>query len=273
MTQVRSRPYFIATVLCLCCVQALAAGGQRPGTAADSAPYAGAAVSDWIGRVGVQLPGQPLVAPVRGQMLPPGTLLETGNGRLLLRLEDESEILVQPHSRLLLRAPSTGDWNYFELLLGHIRAAIRKRTGGAPPFQIDTPSAVIAVRGTRFDVEVNRRQVTEVDVFDGLVEVAAPGISGASVLVGPGYSTRVGPGSPPEPPIPTEEMRPDAEAPERLMQVEFVRENELQPLEARAHELGERLGAESLELEDDEYEALENPREHDHDKDDPGHPH
>ena len=270
MTIVKSRYLLIATLVLLCCTSATG-GGQRPPGIPQSAPYAGATVSDWAGGVRVQPPGQALVKPFRGQQLPAGTVLETGSGRLLLRTEDESDILIQPHSRLLLKAPKVGDWNYFELLLGRIRTSIRKRTGGAPPFQIDTPSAVIAVRGTRFDVEVNQHQVTEVDVFDGLVEVAGRGIFGASVLVQPGYSTRVGPGGPPEPPIPTREMRPDAEAPARVMDVEFARENEIESLVNREHELAERLGAESLELEDDEYEALESPREQGREKDETGH--
>jgi hypothetical protein len=100
------------------------------------------------------------------------------------------------------------------LLLGRIRALINKRTGGAVPFELGTPSAVIAVRGTQFDVEVNPRNVTEVDVVDGLVEVYGRNASGGSVLVEPGFSTRVGMDSGPEQPEPTNEMRPEVERPE-----------------------------------------------------------
>jgi len=174
-----------------------AAQDQRP----TSAPYGGATVSD--GKVRVQPPGNSLAVPGRQQALPPGTVLDTGDGRLLLRLEDESEVLVRPHTRLLLKQPGPGDWNFFELLLGRIRTHIMKRTGGAPPFQLSTPSAVIAVRGTRFDVEVNPHKTTEVDVFEGLVEVAGVSVPGASVLVRAGYSTRVGLGGAPETPVPT----------------------------------------------------------------------
>ena len=91
-----------------------------------------------------------------------------------------------------------------------------------------TPSAVIAVRGTRFDVEVNGAGVSEVDVFDGLVEVASPTIPGSSVLVSPGFSTRVGMGTLPEPPVPTGEIRPGVEAPEEMAKLEFARERAAQ---------------------------------------------
>jgi hypothetical protein len=106
------------------------------------------------------------------------------------------------------------DPSYFQLLLGRIRALINKRTGGAAPFELGTPSAVIAVRGTQFDVEVNPRNVTEVDVMDGLVEVYGRNVAGGSVLLDPGFSTRVGMGSGPEQPEPTHEMRPEVERPE-----------------------------------------------------------
>ena len=81
---------------------------QRPSSNPPSAPYGGATVSDWTGKVLVQPPGSLLAVPTRQQALPPGTLLDTGDGRLLLRLEDESEILVRPHTRLLLTQPGPG---------------------------------------------------------------------------------------------------------------------------------------------------------------------
>jgi hypothetical protein len=82
------------------------------------------------------------------------------------------------------------------------------------PFELGTPSAVIAVRGTQFDVEVNPRNVTEVDVVDGLVEVYARNAIGGSVLLEPGFSTRVALDSGPEQPEPTNEIRPEVERPE-----------------------------------------------------------
>jgi hypothetical protein len=151
---------------------------------------------------------------MRGEQLPPGTVLDTGSGRLLLRLSDGSEVMVRAHTRLQVQQPSLTDPSYFQLLLGRIRALINKRTGGAVPFELGTPSAVIAVRGTQFEVEVNSRNVTEVDVVDGLVEVYGRNAAGGSVLLEPGFSTRVGLDSDPEQPEPTNEMRPEVERPE-----------------------------------------------------------
>jgi hypothetical protein len=185
-----------------------AAQDQQPNTPPTTAPFAGATISQWRGNIHLNLPGQPSSTPTLGETLPPGTVLETGGGRLLLQLADGSQVLIRAHARLMVQQPTPTDRGYFQLLLGRIRAVISKRTGGAPPFELGTPSAVIAVRGTQFEVEVNQRQETEVDVFEGVVEVIGRH-SGTSVLVGPGSSTRVGANTPPDTPRPTAEMRPN----------------------------------------------------------------
>ncbi len=187
---------------------------QQPSPTPATAAIAGAAVAEWKGNIRLSLPGQLPSNPLRGEQLPSGTILDTGNGTLLLRLSDGSEVLVRAHTRLQVQQPSLADPSYFQLLLGRIRALINKRTGGAAPFELGTPSAVIAVRGTEFDVEVNSRNVTEVDVVDGLVEVYGRNATGGSVLLEPGFSTRVGMDSGPEQPEPTNEIRPEVERPE-----------------------------------------------------------
>ena len=191
-----------------------AAQEQQSSPTAATAAIAGATIAEWKGNIRLSLPGQLPSNPLRGEQLPPGTILDTGGGRLLLRLSDGSEVMVRAHTRLQVQQPSLTDPSYFQLLLGRIRALIYKRTGGAVPFELGTPSAVIAVRGTQFDVEVNRRNVTEVDVVDGLVEVYGRNATGGSVLLEPGFSTRVGMDSGPEQPEPTNEMRPEVERPE-----------------------------------------------------------
>jgi FecR protein len=191
-----------------------AAQEQQPSSAPATAAIAGASIAEWKGNIRLSLPGQLPSNPLRGEQLPPGTILDTGSGRLLLRLSDGSEVIVRAHTRLQVQQPSLTDPSYFQLLLGRIRALINKRTGGAVPFELGTPSAVIAVRGTQFDVEVNPRNVTEVDVVDGLVEVYGRNAAGGSVLLEPGFSTRVGMDAGPEQPEPTNEMRPEVERPE-----------------------------------------------------------
>lgn len=242
--------------LSACGAQTLSQGPSPTPTSSGLAPFAGGVIWQWKGSVEVQIPGGSGGPPARGQVLPEGTILDTQDGQVVLVLRsDESEILVQPHTRLILRAPQSGAWDALEILLGRVRAYIRKRTGGAPPFQMGTPSAVIAVRGTRFDVEVNRNGVSEIDVFQGLVEVASATLPGVSVLVSPGMSTRVGVGTAPETPLPTREIRPDVEVPDQLAKLEFAREKALQAERTWDMELGERPDAEVAEVVDESRES------------------
>jgi hypothetical protein len=189
-------------------------------------------------------------------VLPEGTLLDTREGQLLLVLRaDESEVLVQPHTRLILRAPQQGNWDTLQIILGRVRAYIRKRTGGAAPFQMGTPSAVIAVRGTRFDVEVNSQGISEIDVFEGLVEVGSTTLPGVSVLVSPGMSTRIAVGAAPETPVPTREIRPNVEVPDQMAKLEFSRGRALLADRSLDIELGERADNEVEEAVDESRES------------------
>ena len=63
-----------------------------------------------------------------------------------------------------------------------------------------TPSAVLAVRGTEYGVEVASNGTTTLTVFEGVVDVTDRYRAGGTIQVGAGQSTRVQPGRPPEPP-------------------------------------------------------------------------
>src|ERR1043166_6889026 len=209
----KNKSIFTLIGLVLYCATAVAQESSQTATA--SAPYAGATISDFKGKVSIQLPAQAFAAPVRGEILPPDTTVSTDDGRLLLKLSDGSDVLVRPHTKLLLKQPEASGWKYFQLMLGRIRTQIQKRTGGSPDFQIGTPSAVISVRGTKFDVEVDRRGFTEVDVDEGVVELEAVTGRGQSVMITAGFSSRVGMEGGPEVPRPTQDLRPQLDRPSR----------------------------------------------------------
>lgn len=172
---------------------------QTPLTAA-AVPIANVSVADIKGKVQVQLPGKEPSAPSLGQVLPAETAITTGDGRILLRLEDGSQILVQSNTNIILKQPSPTSWQHLQLLLGKIKVEIQKRTGGSPPFQIGTPSAVITVRGTRFYVQVDKHKATRVDVEEGVVEVESLKGIGKPVQVKAGFSSTVKEDSAPEEP-------------------------------------------------------------------------
>ncbi|HKV93487.1 MAG TPA: FecR family protein [Candidatus Angelobacter sp.] len=219
----------------LYCISAVA---QQAPPAAVSAPYAGATISDFKGKVSIQLPAKTFSAPTRGEILPPDTTVSTEDGRLLLKLSDGSDILVRSHTKLVLKQPETSGWKYFQMLIGRVRTSIQKRMGGAPAFQIGTPSAVISVRGTKFDVEVDRRGFTEVDVEEGTVELEALSGLGESVMISAGFSSRVGMETGPEVPRPTRELRPQLDRPNRKNNGSSIDDDPTKKLLASDHDHG-----------------------------------
>src|SRR3979490_2254688 len=90
---------------------------QQPISTPATAMIAGATIAEWKGNIHLSLPGQLSSNPLRGEQLPPGTILDTGSGKLLLRLNDGSEVIVRSHTRLQLQQPTLADPSYFQLLL------------------------------------------------------------------------------------------------------------------------------------------------------------
>jgi ferric-dicitrate binding protein FerR (iron transport regulator) len=124
-------------------------------------------------------------------VLPPESTIETEKGSILLLLQDGSQVLVKQNSRVVLRAPDQGKGYSFELFLGKVINKIQKRLGSNPSFRMGTPTAVITVRGTQFEVDVNKKLRTSVVVYEGLVEVSSSVGNFPPVLIRPGFFTDV----------------------------------------------------------------------------------
>ncbi len=165
-----------------------------------SIPVGSAVVGEVKGSVTVLSPEGASIRFERGQLLDPGTVIQTAKGTILLNLQDGSQILVRANSRVVLQAPAESAGQYLQLLLGKIWAKVQKRFSNAPSFRLGTPSAVITVRGTEFVVELTEKGETFVYVTEGIVEVAQRGAEDHSVLLYPGYFTRVRPDQPPDAP-------------------------------------------------------------------------
>lgn len=164
-------------------------------------PVGSAMVNEVKGTVSIRSPQGDALVPQRGLVLATASTIETAKGSVLLDLQDGSQVLVKADSRVVLRAPNEEKGYYLELLIGKIIAKVQKRLGNAPSFKMGTPTAVITVRGTRFLVDVNRKQRTKVDVYEGLVEVNGMGGGfGAPVMIRPGFGTDIELNRPPENP-------------------------------------------------------------------------
>jgi hypothetical protein len=181
------KPNRLLSALVAVLICSMAALAQSASPAPDSVNSGWAKVITLKGEVQVKLPAQTFIPASREMILPAGSSIQTKKGSALLQLSDGSEVLVKSNSAVLLKSPERSEHQYLELLLGKIRAAIKKRLQGAPSFRLGTPTAVITVRGTQFEVKVNKKLATNVVVYEGLVEVTGVGYQGPPVLLGPGY--------------------------------------------------------------------------------------
>src|SRR5258705_13361508 len=77
-----------------------AAQEQQTGSAPATAAIAGATIGVWKGDIRLNLSGQLPSNPLSGEQLPPVTILDPSNSRLLLRLNDCGEEIVQAHTRV-----------------------------------------------------------------------------------------------------------------------------------------------------------------------------
>jgi ferric-dicitrate binding protein FerR (iron transport regulator) len=186
----RTRSYF-CTALSLLVVFCTSATQQLQSPQTASLPVGSATISEIKGAVVLQGPQGEALTPSRGLILSAESTIETAKGSLLLVLQDGSQVLVKSHSRVVLKAPDRDKGFSLELLIGKVLNKIKKRLGNTPSFRMGTPTAVITVRGTRFEVEVNKKLRTAVVVYDGLVEVQGLLGNTPPVFVRPGFVTDV----------------------------------------------------------------------------------
>ena len=108
-----------------------------------------------------------------GDLVQPEQVIVTGiDGYGVFQVADGSTFEVFPKSKVVFRA-NRGDWrDLLEVWLGKVRVQI-EHAGGLPNHnKVRTPSAVISVRGTIFDVEVEDDDATTMVLDEeGSVEV------------------------------------------------------------------------------------------------------
>ncbi len=137
--------------------------------------------------------------PLTTQLVHAGDELSTGPGaQLILAASDNSYMVVNENSRVIVEDFWSGNFkSIMNLMLGHVRFYIQKFGGRPNPYSVRTPTALIAVRGTEFDVIVDEAQITEVRCLDGRVTVE----STREVILEPEFKTLVRPGEAPTMPV------------------------------------------------------------------------
>ena len=129
-----------------------------------------------------------------------GDVIKTRRGgRLVLEVSDGSQAVISENTTVEITDLSQSPRTIFNLLRGKTRIKIEKVGGRPNPYRVNTPTAVIAVRGTLFDVFVTEKE-TQVFVHEGQVAVSNSTAPETSIILSPGDRTRVQQAQPPESP-------------------------------------------------------------------------
>ena len=141
--------------------------------------------------------------PLTSQAVQAGDEIRTGSGgSVILMVPDGSYMVVSENSRLVIEDFWSGNFkSIMNLMLGQVRFYIQKVGGRPSPYSVRTPTALIAVRGTTFDVLVDDAQFAEVRCLEGRVTVESIGLSDREVILEPGMKTLVRPGEVPQTPV------------------------------------------------------------------------
>jgi hypothetical protein len=131
-----------------------------------------AKVETMNGQVSVLRDDSPWALHVGDTVQPQQTIITGSDGYALLRVADGSTFEVFPNARVVFR-DTPGNWkDLLEVFLGRVKIQIQK-IGGQPNYnKVYTPTAVVSVRGTIFDVVVEDEDATTlVSVEEGQVGV------------------------------------------------------------------------------------------------------
>ena len=134
-----------------------------------------------------------------------GDTLSTGeNGSALIQFADGSSLLVQKNSQVIFNALSVyGDTGMVDTQLrlqkGRVETAVKPLRGSVSRYEITTPAAVAAVRGTKFRVAyTNNNKIMASEVVKGNISVAAEGVEQS---LNKGFGSITEKGEAPQPPV------------------------------------------------------------------------
>jgi hypothetical protein len=155
-------------------------------------PDYNAKVIEQVGQVSA-LGGQGLQALFKNDTVKRQQTIVTGpDGYALFEVSDGSTFEVFPNSKVIFREHVTNLEEILNVTIGRVKVFIQHLNGLPNYNKVSSPTAVISVRGTIFDVVVEDEDgTTWVSVDEGLVGVLNLTAPGNPVLVNPGESIRV----------------------------------------------------------------------------------
>ncbi len=164
------------------------------------------------GSAGVQR-GASSLSPRVGTQLDQGDRVTTGaDGHLGATLSDNSQLELAESSAMVLDQVVLGAGGRvntrLSLAIGALRSSVTSAVGGVPDFEVHTPNAVVAVRGTKWNTRYHEgterpgfpscKRFTDIEVYEGTVDVGSATTPSAQHQAVPaGYETTVACESPP----------------------------------------------------------------------------
>ena len=118
------------------------------------------------------------------------TIITGKKGRLVLGLSDGSQAVISSQTTVVIEDLSQSPRTLFNVIRGKTRVHIETLGGQPNPYRVNTPTAVIAVRGTIFDVLVENEE-TQVYLHEGSVAVTNLRLPNQPVFLSAGQMTRV----------------------------------------------------------------------------------
>jgi len=159
-------------------------------------------------------PGEPSKVRVRSRLYEKDVIETGADSKVKILFNDESVMNISENARVEVvmqeRDENTKtNKSVYRLVRGKLRVLVGKISGEKSEYEVRTPTALAAVRGTQFFVWVESAQKTKVFVIDGEVEVENVDIPGVKIAVTEDLWTLVEAGVPPvEPrPISFEDMK------------------------------------------------------------------
>jgi len=155
-------------------------------------PDAAAKVVTLTGQVSVLRDSEPWALNV-GDLVQAQQIILTGpDGYAKFQTSDGSTFEVYPSSNVIFRKNPGSLRDLLDLFVGRIKVHIQRLGNEPNPNRVMTPTAVISVRGTIFDVSINDDdETTIVSVEEGSVEVRHALKPGAAKIVNEGETLHV----------------------------------------------------------------------------------
>lgn len=136
------------------------------------APEAAAKVVNLTGSVSVLRDYQPWALSMGDSVQVRQVIVSGPDGHAVFQVSDGSTFEVFPNSYVTFRKNPPNWRDLLDVLVGRVKVHIQKLGNQPNPNRIYTPTAVISVRGTTFDVDVSDEdESTQVSVEEGTVAV------------------------------------------------------------------------------------------------------